>query len=357
LWSVVCALWPATAGKNCSRVSSYPHFSKLLKYDGIKFPIALKDIPKFKMMNALSINIFTIKEEEILPLLLNKTHYTHRINLLLLTSTHTTTTTEDDDNDFYQKYKNKKCLYHFAYIKNLSRLVNHQIGNIKNKTWFCERCFNHFSSEMILKQHLLDCKKLNDTKIVFPETERIMEFKGFKNKIKVPFVIYADLENILVKYNESGDCGGVDVNKKMHKYQKHEPFSIAYYLKCSYDDTLSKFNLYTSKNSKNWFVQELKAIALELNKIFKDKIDLKPLNLAQENDFNSATTCYICEKLLAGDKVKEHCHLTGEYTGAAHNSCDLNYQDSQTVPVIFHHLSGYQSFHHKSLKCRNFRKN
>jgi hypothetical protein len=40
----------------CGRVSSYTHFSKLLKYDGIKFPIALKDIPKFEMMNALSIN-------------------------------------------------------------------------------------------------------------------------------------------------------------------------------------------------------------------------------------------------------------------------------------------------------------
>jgi hypothetical protein len=224
-------------------------------------------------------------------------------------------------------------------------LVNHQIGNIKNKTWFCERCFNHFSSEMILKQHLLDCEKLNDTKIVFPETERIMEFKGFKNNIKVPFVIYAYLESILVKYNKSGDRGGVDVNKKMHKYQKHEPFSIAYYLKCSYDDTLSKCNLYTGKDCQNWFVQDLKAIALELDKIFKKKIDLKPLNLTQENDFNSATTCYICEKLFAGDKVKEHCHLTGEYEyrGAAHNSCNLNYEDSHMVPVIFHNLSGYDS--------------
>jgi hypothetical protein len=134
LWYVVCALRPANVEKNCSRVSSYPHFSKLLKYDGIKFPIALKYIPKFEMMNALSINVFTIKEEEILLLLLSKSHYTHRINLLLLTSTNTTTTTEDDDDDFYQKYKNKKCLYHFAYIQNLSRLVNHQIGNIKNKT-------------------------------------------------------------------------------------------------------------------------------------------------------------------------------------------------------------------------------
>jgi hypothetical protein len=91
--NTVCALGPANVEKNCSRVSRYPHFSKLLKYDGIKFPNALKDIPKFEMMNGLlSINAFT-KEEEILPLLLSKTHYTHRINLLLLTNT----TTEDDE--------------------------------------------------------------------------------------------------------------------------------------------------------------------------------------------------------------------------------------------------------------------
>jgi hypothetical protein len=123
--TVFCALRPANAEKNCSRVSSYPHFSKLLKYDRIKFPIALKDIPKFEMMNALSINVFSIKEEEILFLLLSKTHYTHRINLLLLTSTNTTTTTttEDDDDDFYQKYKNKKCLYYFAYTKNLTMII------------------------------------------------------------------------------------------------------------------------------------------------------------------------------------------------------------------------------------------
>jgi hypothetical protein len=92
--NTVCALGPANVEKNCSRVSRYPHFSKLLKYDGIKFPNALKDISKFEMMNGLlSINAFTIKEEEILPLLLSKTHYTHRINLFLLTNT----TTEDDE--------------------------------------------------------------------------------------------------------------------------------------------------------------------------------------------------------------------------------------------------------------------
>jgi hypothetical protein len=62
--NTVCALGPADVEKNCSRVSRYPHFSKLLKYDGIKFPNALKDIPKFEMMNGLlSINALLRKRK------------------------------------------------------------------------------------------------------------------------------------------------------------------------------------------------------------------------------------------------------------------------------------------------------
>nr|CAI5869116.1 unnamed protein product [Callosobruchus analis] len=52
--------------KNVSRVSSYPHFSKVLKLGNIKFPIRLKDIPNFEQLNGLAINVFTVvdKEEE-----------------------------------------------------------------------------------------------------------------------------------------------------------------------------------------------------------------------------------------------------------------------------------------------------
>ncbi|VEN55013.1 unnamed protein product [Callosobruchus maculatus] len=69
--SVVCALYPAPKDKNVSRVSSYPHFTKVLKLGNIKFPIALKDIAKFEQLNGLAINVFTVVDKEV-TLLLSK---------------------------------------------------------------------------------------------------------------------------------------------------------------------------------------------------------------------------------------------------------------------------------------------
>nr|CAI5863254.1 unnamed protein product [Callosobruchus analis] len=84
LWSIVCALYPAPKDKNVSRVSSYPHFSKVLKFGNIKFPITLKDIPNFEQLNGLAINVFTVVDKEVAPLLLSKSNHSPRINLLML---------------------------------------------------------------------------------------------------------------------------------------------------------------------------------------------------------------------------------------------------------------------------------
>ena len=41
--------------------------------------------------------------------------------------------------------------------------------------------------------------------------------------------------------------------------------------------------------------------------------------------------------------MKDHCHFTGEYRGAAHNQCNLLCRKPLILPVIFHNLQGYDA--------------
>ena len=65
----------------------------------------------------------------------------------------------------------------------------------------------------------------------------------------------------------------------------------------------------------------------------------------EEHLFQQSNSCWICKKLIDNDeeKVRDHCHLTGKYRGAAHQNCNINLHLTKKVPVIFHNLRGYDS--------------
>ena len=46
---------------------------------------------------------------------------------------------------------------------------------------------------------------------------------------------------------------------------------------------------------------------------------------AEEERFQSSSSCWICDKLfdVGDDKVRDHCHITGKYRGTAHWSKNL----------------------------------
>ena len=74
----------------------------------------------------------------------------------------------------------------------------------------------------------------------------------------------------------------------------------------------------------------------------KEEVDIRR---KRKKRFDKETKCWVCnEKFVRSDvKVKDHCHFTGRYRGATHNSCNLNYSKLDFTPVVFHNLSGYDS--------------
>ena len=52
-------------------------------------------------------------------------------------------------------------------------------------------------------------------------------------------------------------------------------------------------------------------------------------------EFNNSAYCWIWKSSINNDKVRDHCHLTGKYRGAAHYICNLQFKKPKFIPVIF----------------------
>ena len=85
-----------------------------------------------------------------------------------------------------------------------------------------------------------------------------------------------------------------------------------------------------------WLEEDIKIIANipEVDMIFGKE---------EAERYNKEAKCWICKGELNNDKVRDHCHFTGRYRGAAHNKCNLEYKKPDFTPMVFHNLSGYDS--------------
>ena len=74
------------------------------------------------------------------------------------------------------------------------------------------------------------------------------------------------------------------------------------------------------------FCKDLREHATKINNYEKE--DMIPLTKKEEENYNNQNVCYICKKEFDKSdkkhyKVRDHCHYTGNYRGAAHNICNL----------------------------------
>ena len=75
-----------------------------------------------------------------------------------------------------------------------------------------------------------------------------------------------------------------------------------------------------------------------------EKKEMIPLANEEKESCENQKICYMCEKEFSIDKkykVRDYCHYTGRYRGAAHSNCNLRYKIPNEIPVIFHNGSTY----------------
>lgn len=309
LWSIMAALFPAKS--NADRVSSYPDFNDKLNLKNMSFPMTLSDIKCFEKNNPqISVNVYGLKKNKIVgPLYKTQKRSSKHINLLFI---------------------EKGGRSHYCLIKDLTRLLRSQITKHHGKIHFCEDCLMFFNNENKIRSHVC-----GGIATVMPERGSFLRFKHFERLQDVPFVIYADFESLLDPCLDENMFSPNTVN-----IQKHIPAAFAYYVVCSYDNSLNKYRTYRGENCAETFLHYLQK---DITKIYKRLNKVVPMIFTEfdRNKFEEADNCSICALPLFDDKVRDHCHLTGKFRGAAHSYCNIQFKLPKFVPVFFHNLSGY----------------
>ena len=296
-----------------------------LNMKGIKYPVSFRDIDRFESLNPnISITVLGYNQDErVYPLKVSKyTGCEHDIILMLL---------KDEENAHY-------CL-----VNNMSALLASQINNHKGTRNICLNCLSSYKCKKSLDEHKEYCYNNECVKTIMPEVGTMLKFKNFLHSEKVPFIVYADTEALI---KEMSNCDPNPEKSYTKKYQKHEPVSFSYYIKC-FDNSVCKpiLRTYTKQTPEDedamdvfikWLEDDVKAIA---------NIKPKKMIFTEEDkkQFNKETECWICRELLKDDKVRDHCHYTGRYRGPACNLCNLKYRKPKFIPVVFNNLTGYDS--------------
>ena len=160
--------------------------------------------------------------------------------------------------------------------------------------------------------------------------DNIVEGKPGKKSLKHLFIIHADLECLLLKMNTCNNNPNMSYTtvKALHKLSRYSLLTS-----CSFDKSENMQIYYNGKDCMKRFCNDLKE---HVSRIIN--YETKPMTALTEEEkesYKNQQLCHICDKEFCTDnnkemrKVRDHCHYTGKYRGAADSKGNLNYK----IPV------------------------
>ena len=259
----------------------------------------------------LNVKVFCY-ENKVYPLYISKKYNTQVLNVLLIIS-------EEKS--------------HNIFIKNFDRLMYSKTKpNIQHKTFFFITCLQNFTTKEVLSNHKKQCLLINGCQAVNYESGTI-KFTNYEKQIPIPFKIYADTECFLKRTNSYE-------GEYTIKYQEHYPNLTGAKLVSIDDRFTSPTIMFKGKKCVNEFIKWVINQNKRIKEIITNHFNKELIMTTQDEEiYNNAQVCRICREELNTDKVRDHCHMKGKFSGAAHNQC--NVKIPKKWPIIFHNLEGH----------------
>ena len=105
-----------------------------------------------------------------------------------------------------------------------------------------------------------------------------------------------------------------------------------------------------SNKFMKWVFRQQKQINEIITNYFNKRLKM---TTKDEDNYQNSQHFWICNEELDDKKVRDHCHITGKFKGAAHNQCNLKLKIPKKISIIFHNLEVYDG-HLISKELNNF---
>ena len=301
-WAIIAAMRWEEIDRDPQRISKLKRFEDDFDSTGIGFPVPFRDIKKFESRNQISVNILAEENKQIY-ICRKGANYECIANLMLITE------------------GNRK---HYVVIKSLSRLLSSKNNKHNGTQYFCMNCLQGYSNESSRDEHFRYCANNEAVCIEISRRKPIVEYSDGQYQYKVPFIMYADFESILKPI--SGQVPNLKISSTCG-VNVHTPFGWCVRSEFAYGDVKDPLKLYRGKDCISKFCEHITGEACRLYNSFPEK-PMISLTKDQIEKYNLASKCHICFKHFKdGDrKVRDHCHYSREYRGAAHSLCNLQYK-------------------------------
>ena len=151
--------------------------------------------------------------------------------------------------------------WHYLAVKKLSALFRGVTSNNNGEFYFINYLHSYGMQNKLKKRENV-CKNHDYCYVEMPNRDnKILKYNHGQKSMKVPFIIYADLESLLKKMSS---CHNNPEISSTTKINKHTPYVYSLFTHCSLNLTKNKFDCYRGKDCMESFCKGLKENATKI---------------------------------------------------------------------------------------------